>query len=152
MQILHTHSTTPIQLISSHTHFHLSPRFMPPCMHPSNPFHITTFSLSLNSFIPISPLLIHHPSSSPVHLSQPLCLSCTASRRRNHSNANSTVTGGDHKEKKKGLSAKNLMVKRGRQRKLNDRLYMPRSVIPKSSKMDEALVRPGRFDHHICCP
>ena len=61
-------------------------------------------------------------------------VSCTASRRRNNSNANSTVTGGDHKEKKKGPSAKNLMAKRGCQRKLNDRLYMPRSVIPKVAR------------------
>ncbi|BBH03612.1 basic helix-loop-helix DNA-binding superfamily protein [Prunus dulcis] len=53
----------------------------------------------------------------------------------NSSNANSTVTGGgDHKGKKKGLPAKNLMAERRRRKKLNDRLYMLRSVVPKISK------------------
>lgn len=54
----------------------------------------------------------------------------------NNSNANSTVTGGDHKGgKKKGLPAKNLMAERRRRKKLNDRLYMLRSVVPKISKV-----------------
>ncbi|KAK6275851.1 hypothetical protein POUND7_005560 [Theobroma cacao] len=52
----------------------------------------------------------------------------------NTSNANSTVTGGDQKGKKKGLPAKNLMAERRRRKKLNDRLYMLRSVVPKISK------------------
>lgn len=52
-----------------------------------------------------------------------------------NSNANSTVTVGDQKGKKKGLPAKNLMAERRRRKKLNDRLYMLRSVVPKISKV-----------------
>lgn len=49
---------------------------------------------------------------------------------------NSTVTGGaDQRGKKKGLPAKNLMAERRRRKKLNDRLYMLRSVVPKISKV-----------------
>ncbi|OEL15071.1 hypothetical protein BAE44_0023910 [Dichanthelium oligosanthes] len=54
------------------------------------------------------------------------------------SNANSTVTAGgagDGKGKRKGLPAKNLMAERRRRKKLNDRLYMLRSVVPKISKI-----------------
>ncbi|XWS60202.1 hypothetical protein CRYUN_Cryun07bG0015200 [Craigia yunnanensis] len=53
----------------------------------------------------------------------------------NTSNAKSTVTGGDQRGKKKGLPAKNLMAERRRRKKLNDRLYMLRSVVPKISKV-----------------
>lgn len=48
---------------------------------------------------------------------------------------NSNVAGTDNKGKKKGLPAKNLMAERRRRKKLNDRLYMLRSVVPKISKV-----------------
>lgn len=61
----------------------------------------------------------------------------TLKNGENTINANTSATGGDQnrKGKKKGLPAKNLMSERHRRKKLNDRLYMLRSVVPKISKV-----------------
>lgn len=47
-----------------------------------------------------------------------------------------SVQIGGGKGKKKGMPAKNLMAERRRRKKLNDRLYMLRSVVPKISKVN----------------
>lgn len=66
------------------------------------------------------------------------------------SNAHScSVINGDHDRGKKTgkLPAKNLMAERRRRKKLNDRLYMLRSVIPKISKVQTSLLFPPSFHY-----
>ncbi|XP_039115367.1 transcription factor ICE1-like isoform X2 [Dioscorea cayenensis subsp. rotundata] len=76
--------------------------------------------------------------------------------RRNSNGGNNVAVhgGGEVKEgkgKTKGQPAKNLMAERRRRKKLNDRLYMLRSVVPKISKVEVKMQEGGAVNIHMFC-
>ncbi|GJM91994.1 hypothetical protein PR202_ga08417 [Eleusine coracana subsp. coracana] len=59
--------------------------------------------------------------------------------------------GGGRGKNKKGMPAKNLMAERRRRKKLNDRLYMLRSVVPKISKVEVRMREGHAVNIHMFC-